>query len=360
MVEKECMPCVVMSDDARVEAAAVSETELNHIDTKELPSSARNNAGAVSELCTCVGFLTCHDPESYEDEIIDNNMTTTKISTTLPDPPQPDPPASHTVLVHRTRYDPSETPSMFDESTKIIPMDSFDVIVHSPSRQEVHQYADLTEGTLSISTPATTSTIGRVKRPEEYEPLILLVDDDGSNINDDGLSPKSNRAVRDTSSTSSLQYHRRSPMFLSYASPQHEQRRKRQFQSNYDMSHHKHRHQLFQTLLHHEISKRTEGSKRKSKMLTNTDQHSIQYNKYFTSNHDSIEFREDDDRYGYNKHESIINDRHDDRQNRMTETDTVCAVAPDKNLSLSGHDHYHLHPLPTNQVVIFPTSSYHS
>ena len=270
--------------------------------------STAANYGTVDEICTCVGFLTCQDPENYpvddddDDDIVHVPSHTPTPPVALPDPPQPDPPESHTVLVQRTRSNENEfgaESTVFDdEVSSRAPIESFDVIVHVPSR--LPQYNDNniiinnndSDENVSTETSTTTSTTRR-KKPEEYEPLILIVDDEETGDHAPLVSPTSNCAVRDTSSTSSLQYHRRSPMFLSYASPQQEQKQHDRYdggkESTYSpmtTSHHKQRHDMFQSLLQHELSKRNGRRGNTSNCKNNTTSaYSIQYNRYSTSKH---------------------------------------------------------------------------
>ena len=328
--------------------------------------------GAVDEFCTCVGFITCQDPENYdaEDDIVDNttiNQTQPRLHDALPDPPQPDPPESHTVLVQSTRNNDngSSESIRFDDGSSRAPIESFDVIVHSPSREQ--QYNDESIARYSTVTPMTTSTTRRAK-PEEYEPLILIIDEEEQD-HEKSLSPTSNRAVKDTSSTSSLQYHRRSPMFLSFDSPHQEQKHDRcdiTYDCHYDdNNHHKQRYRDFNALIRNEISKR---ERRKNTIdESRSSAYSIQYNRYSVSkNH--LRSSEDTIRsYSQRMHHKI--DKVDQYRSSMrsmdhpvhpntttsmvsserllNDTDTVRAVAPDKIMQRlhpdqdDGHHHHH-------------------
>jgi hypothetical protein len=299
----------------------LNDSLTNHDDVpvnKDRTNKKVSNAscGTVDEICTCVGFLTCQDPENYEvdddDGIVEVPSPTPIISAvTLPDPPQPDPPESHNVLVQRTRNnaDKSFAGSMIfhDSDSSRAPMESFDVIVHSPSQQQNQQQQQVDTEDIELNNnyehystvSVTTTSTERRKRPEEYEPLILIVDDDELGDNTPLVSsPTSNCAVRDSSSTSSLQYHRRSPMFLSYASPQPDPKYDQSDpdqelkHSTTSTSHYKKRHDKFQSLLQHEISKRNgRGATIIQGSSTNTKAYSIQYNRYSTSknHHRSME-----------------------------------------------------------------------
>ena len=257
------------------------------------PKVSTTNCGTVDEICTCVGFLTCQDPENSEiDDDIIEVLSPSSRNIPLPDPPQPDPPESHTVLVQRTRNNEDECcaeSTMFDDGTSSrAPIESFDVIVHSPSRQQ--QYNDdcifsYNDDEHYSTVTATTTSTARRKKPEEYEPLLLIVDDDELGDHAPQISPTSNCAIRDTSSTSSLQYHRRSPMFLSYASPQQE-RTDRDKESKYNTtttSHRKQRHYMFQSLVQDEISKRNGRIANTTYSSSRPNAYSIQYNRYSTS-----------------------------------------------------------------------------
>ena len=331
-------------------------------------TSTATNCGPLDEICTCVGFLTCQDPDHYEveedDDILEIAAPQTQEEITLPDPPQPDPPESHTVLVQRTRNNEDSRSSicaesiMFDAGSSSAPMESFDVIVHSPSRQL--QYNEDTDDHCSTVTPTTTSTARR-KKPEEYEPLILLIDDEEQQDHDKNtISPTSNCAVRDTSSTSSLQYHRRSPMFLSYVSPQqqeeeHERRADNvnDLRSRYSTTtSRKQRQDMFQSLLQYEISKRKGRTNTTTNRDNSTRAYSIQYNRYSTSknHHRSMEdtirgsitttstmMRKNKidplDRYRYSHQSST---RHHSQQN-----DTTTSTIATSSVVSSQMDRYH-------------------
>lgn len=341
---------IIMSNELRMD----DNREIDHDDEplskdtqRKTSTASTTNCGPVDEICTCVGFLTCQDPDNYEveDDILETIPQTQEV-VTLPDPPQPDPPESHTVLVQRTRNNEDSSSCaesmMFDAGSSNAPIESFDVIVHTSSRQL--QYIDDTDDHCSTVTPTTTSTARR-KKPEEYEPLILIMDDEEQEY-EKIISPTSNCAVRDTSSTSSLQYHRRSPMFLSYVSPQqeatHDRRDKEKDLSESSSIRRKQRQDMFQSLLQYEISKRKGKTN-----VTNRDSsraYSIQYNRYSTSknHHRSME----DTIRGYsntmrkNKIDPIDQYRYSQVTMHQSHHDTS-TIATSSVVS-SEMDHYHL------------------
>ena len=411
------MSTELQTDDNREIVETLHDSLIHHDDVTRRNDDTQPKVacGTVDELCTCVGFLTCQDPENYDvddDDIIEVTrpiLTPVSTNVTLPDPPQPDPPESHTVLVQRTRHNVDDESTTFDDGeSSRPPMESFDVIVHTPSQQPLFSEETILVDEEQYSTvTATTTSTARRKKPEEYEPLILIVDDEEEPPVDIDhaplVSPTSNCAVRDSSSTSSLQYHRRSPMFLSYASPQQEishNHRDRRKESNNHNSHNKKRHDMFQSLLDYEISKRNGRSVPNTANAggSRSNAYSIQYNRYSTSKNHQRSMEDTIRRYSHTIHNTNTstnnsnNSKHKYNKKKDTmdrvgsyryqnaypdtstiatstvasemdlydpsvtaaiitntkrniedlnDTDTVRAVAPDKDMMIHGHSNRH-------------------
>jgi hypothetical protein len=363
----------------RHSAAPPPNTRLQHADDE------KHNV-AVEEICTCIDFLICQDPGSYEFDLdqelpdnpdVLNTNTPSKGNQRLPDPPPSDPPATRNVLVQRV-YAASCADSSSDkwsasnvllESLHGIPLSTQQPCMDTDYEPTVTRQGDIRS---SVATSTTSSRMR--KRPEEYEPLIMIVDENDDEDDDDNVVNKTSsiRGVRDSSSTSSLQYQRHVPMVLSYASPQQQE----------PMVGHRnqYRHHLHRKFL-----------KRRDILTTEPHHHST-----FTNPRKHFSYDPDHERGNRNKNkDKVIHPRDDgaessarrnitatsyhqlcSRRNQYTEqkehrdewmmmdTDTVGAVAPNSTVSdetrnddgwmMQQHDVEPILPPPTNQVIMFP------
>jgi hypothetical protein len=214
------------------------------------------------------------------------------------------------------------------------------------------------------------------KRPEEYEPLIMIVDEnDDDDDDDDNVVNKTSsiRGVRDSSSTSSLQYQRHVPMLLSYASPQQQEPmvgHRNQYRHNLHRNFLKRRDILTREPLHHHST------------FTNPQKH-FSYDPDHEcgnrTNKDKLIHRRDDgeeisarrNTTATSYHQLCSSSRNqytEQKEHRdewmMMDTDTVGAVAPNSTVSnetrnddwwmMQQHDVEPILPPPTNQVIMFP------